>query len=611
MKQFKSCLLQNTYAWFISNKSLHFTKDEFIGVCILALYILFPVQNACADVKLQYSATDSAFFRRDDVKRFATAAEAEIYAIPKFITEDHRTCKWDARNYIYKDCANCVGTHAVTTLWTVVGPIHCPIQTYYGISHRITHWECDSVSYFDNTTAKCVVGTDPNPECPFNQQNETADANGNGVLDCPLLFNKPKNLGFCLSCTIKKLINSVLGNPVNIGTGNKFQVETDYQSPVQGGLSYRRYYNSFGDDAGLATRYGNGWTADYWQRIVPVSSTEMEIQRPDGKHLRFKLNNGVWTPDADVVMRLHELTDSQGNRTGWRLTLADDTVEEYDSDNVNVGRPIAITTRSGRTTTLEYNLTAAQGGDDIPTSLDRVTDAYGRSLSFHYDTNAHLVSVTDPAGNDIRYTRDASGNLTSVIYPDATPADPNDNPERIYHYEDTNFPHALTGITDADGNRFASWTYDSYGRAISSEHAGGAGRIDIVYHSDATATVTDAGGASSTYTFTSPLGVVKPAQITGDPCSDCGSAQSVTYDANGYPASATDLNGNVTNYVYNSRGLETSRTEAVGTPQERTITTTWHPDFRLPLTITEPGKVTAFTYDSQGNLLERKEEVAP
>ena len=37
----------------------------------------------------------------------------------------------------------------------------------------------------------------------------------------------------------------------------------------------------------------------------------------------------------------------------------------------------------------------------------------------------------------------------------------------------------LTGITDGNGVRYASWTYDDKGWVISSEHAGGFERVDI------------------------------------------------------------------------------------------------------------------------------------
>jgi RHS repeat-associated protein len=48
-----------------------------------------------------------------------------------------------------------------------------------------------------------------------------------------------------------------------------------------------------------------------------------------------------------------------------------------------------------------------------------------------------------------------------------------------------------------------------------------------------------------------------------------------------------------------------SRTEAAGTPDARTIATTWHASLNLPVTVTEPTRTSTNTYDSSGNLLTR------
>src|SRR6185437_3067938 len=78
-------------------------------------------------------------------------------------------------------------------------------------------------------------------------------------------------------------------------------------------------------------------------------------------------------------------------------------------------------------------------------------------------------------------------------------------------------------------------------------------------------------------------------------------------DANGYVASRTDENGNVTLYQNDPRGLVLSKTEAAGTPQQRVTSFTWLPNFHLPAQIVEPGRTTGFTYDASGNLLTRTE----
>jgi hypothetical protein len=32
----------------------------------------------------------------------------------------------------------------------------------------------------------------------------------------------------------------------------------------------------------------------------------------------------------------------------------------------------------------------------------------------------------------------------------------------VYHYEDQRFPHHLTGLTDENGGRFATWAYPNF-----------------------------------------------------------------------------------------------------------------------------------------------------
>ncbi len=207
-----------------------------------------------------------------------------------------------------------------------------------------------------------------------------------------------------------------------------------------------------------------------------------------------------------------------------------------------------------------------------------------------------------------RYGYGGEGHLVTVTYPDATPADDSDNPVRAYGYDDPDFPHALTGIIDANGERFATWVYDGEGRAVLSEHAGGADRVVLEYDPDGTTTITNALGQSQTIAFTSLHGLTRPTTVTGGPCDICGGlvAQS-SYTGEGFLGSKTDFNGNTTAYAHNGRGLEIHRTEALGTPQERIITTEWHPEFRLPTLVTGQGRDTTYAYDDAGRLLVRTE----
>ena len=130
-------------------------------------------------------------------------------------------------------------------------------------------------------------------------------------------------------------------------------------------------------------------------------------------------------------------------------------------------------------------------------------------------------------------------------------------------------------------------------------------KVTIDYNPDGSSIVTDARGNSHTISFTTQYDTVKPSNMNNSACSTCGAGVSYSYDANGFVARLTDFNGNVTTYQRNARGLETSRTEAHGTPEARTIATTWHDMWRLPLRVVEPERTTDFTYDGHGNLLRK------
>ena len=345
------------------------------------------------------------------------------------------------------------------------------------------------------------------------------------------------------------------------------------------------------------------------------------IIRGGGKAYTFKLVSGAWASDADINGQLTSQLNAAGGITEWTYTTEDMEVEHYNP----VGQLISITDRAGQTTTLSYSdgsATLPNGGyvldaTGAPTTailpagrLIRITDAYQHSINLGYDASSHIVKMTDPAGGIYGYAYDVNNNLVSVTYPD--------NKTKQYLYENATYPHALTGITDENGNRFATYAYDSNGRAISTEHAGGAERAALTYNTGST-DITDAIGTVRTQTYQVVQGVLKVGGTTQPGGSGCGaSASNMTYDTNGNIASRTDFNGNLTTYVYDlARNLETSRTEGLTTAgaktaATRTINTTWNATYRLPASITEQDtsgasavtlRTTSFTYDPSGNLL--------
>lgn len=176
-----------------------------------------------------------------------------------------------------------------------------------------------------------------------------------------------------------------------------------------------------------------------------------------------------------------------------------------------------------------------------------------------------------------------------------------------YHYEDTNAINrfALTGITDENGHRYATWAYDATtGRALSSQHAGGAELTTIAYdYVNNTRTVTNALSKQAIYNLARYQGVFRISSVDGQASTHCpASTVTFAYDSNGFVQQTTSSEGRVNTYVHSAIGQETSRTEGAGSPVARTVATTWNATWHEPDQITEPGGRINFTYDSSGRL---------
>ena len=406
------------------------------------------------------------------------------------------------------------------------------------------------------------------------------------------------------------------GNPINIGNGNKYLEETDYSDGFTNTLSFRRSYNS--GYVGGDSIVGASWQHGFSLRVVEQSSLAVALVRADGKTHSFSNTRGSWEAEADTPGFLVELKDADKQRSGWHYVAAG-IQETYDSR----GRLIAATDRASRTRTLAYDAAVGDGGDGDPDTLDFVADDLGRRLVFIHDAQKRIATVIDPWGSEWTCGYDSAGNLVSVVYPDGR--------SRTYHYNEAdhtggaNLPHALTGITDENGDRYATYRYGEDGKAVATSHAHDANAYELTYHSDGSTTVIDPLGASRTYTFADVHGVPKSTGQSQPGGSGCGPASTaITYDDNGNVASRSDFNGNTTCYEYDSRrNLEIARLEgmAAGTAcpanllghtpapnsAERIVRTEWGTGYLVsrPTRITEPGRETTFSYDSYGNLTKR------
>ena len=445
--------------------------------------------------------------------------------------------------------------------------------------------------YFNVVDIKftCDAGTSPGAggECTWSCPVGQSYVNG--------LCQNTKNKG-------KPDCSKCVGDPINAGTGNHYEEETIFQGVGSFPLRFSWYYNSDGLPQ-AAVGANKIWRHYYDRRLwVGVTSDNQylySVERPDGRVVQFISYGGSFRPrDADVADQLIALSPS-----GWQyIQASDETVETYTANgNQTAGTLTSIRNRDGMTQTLSYIPATAEFHPLVPDLLTAVTDDYGHQLKFNYDTANRLIQITDPSNAVYQFViDDTSGNLSTITFPDTK--------VRTYLYNEaaftsnTNQPYALTGILDENGNRYATWNYDSQGRAISSEHAGGVDKYSVSY-SASQSSVTDPLNTARNYNFVSVQNVVK-SSATSKCQSGCTSSVSRSYDANGNLTSFTDYNGNTTTYVYDlTRNLELSRTEASGTPQARTITTAYLSNYRLPSQIDEPGRRTTVSYDNSGNLL--------
>jgi RHS repeat-associated protein len=384
------------------------------------------------------------------------------------------------------------------------------------------------------------------------------------------------------------------GNPIDIASGNKFQTATDYRTAGSNVLEFTRYYNSL-SVAGpqtFASALGVGWRSTFDRAIRIVSAASVAVERPSGRVLTFSASGAGWRSQSDIDLQLSQ-AGSQ-----WTLIDGADTEETYVAVSATQAVLTSIRYRNGYTQTLHY---------DASNRLTAVADSFGRTLTLGYNAS-RLEALTTPDGTTTTFGYETSPGATApdrlASVTDGTGA------TQTYEYEDPDLPVALTGIVDEKSNRFATWAYDgATGRAVLSEHAGGAERTTVSYDDAAlTRTVTNALGQQEIYRFTLVQGVPRLSRVDrlATP-TVAGASRVFTYDINGFLASRTDWNGIATTFVNDVRGLPTTIKEASGTSAARVTSIVYDALLHVPTQITQPGITTTLSYDEDGNLLNRTE----
>ncbi len=409
------------------------------------------------------------------------------------------------------------------------------------------------------------------------------------------------------------------GKPISLLSGMEtFSPSTDL---TLGNLFSIRVTRSYNSKTTYDSPLGYGWAINYDKRLYIYADNSATVRRECGGKMHFTWNSvtGLYTSTAGATGELMQNADGT-----YTYTDKYGGTEKYDSQ----GRLMSMADAKGNSLVFFYRaatrdflwgLLPANVDQNTPVivaydyHLSRIEErdasgnATGASVDLQYDTSTgRLTGLSDSTGRTVSYNHDSIGNLTSVAGPAGNSA---------YGYTDPTRNHLLTSIDEGQGPYIN--TYDSTGKVVKQTH--GTGEIDFSY--------------IIPYQQTTMTTLIK--DMSGNLLNT--QTRAVQFDTNGMPVQVTDTFGNVTTYVrdnntrilqeihtdittgisttlinsYDSKGNVLSRTEAAGTPQEKTTTYTYEPNFSLVTTetvtsVVDPGniRVTTKTYDeTNGNLL--------
>lgn len=509
-----------------------------------------------------------------------------------------------------QDISNAISSQSpgCDTYQNPIPPYDWTVQLYTGNGYEV--YTTPNISATQYYQSNC---TQPTPRTYYGQRNRP--------LSCPPAWinslstpttNYPE--GFCWRPAVGQP-NETVGEPIDPALGNEMDQEVDYSGGTASPLRFIRTYNYAGAIVGPGNALGavgQGWTHSYESRLWFYAGGAIRALRPDGDHRVFTLVNGQYQEFGTAVDQLLAL-QSGGTTSGWELIDANDTEEFYDTS----GNLLSISYRGGASVSMTYSTSATPATiAPYPGLLITVSDNFGHQLNFTYNGYGQIATMTDPGGAVYTYSYSPSyfasqWLINSVEYPDTS--------SRQYVYNEaantgnTNTPYALTGIIDENGSRYATIGYSS-GQAYTSQLAGGVDQYSIgeylisgyAYGGEYDGEiVTDPLGTQRRYRYQEQSNGVTKLLLISPGCPECSDpGADFSYDANGNIATEYDNKGNETVYSYDlTRNLETSRTEAYGTAQARTITTQWDPNWRQPDLVTESNHTTGYTYDSMGNVL--------
>ena len=353
--------------------------------------------------------------------------------------------------------------------------------------------------------------------------------------------------------------------------------------------------------------FGNKWQFNYASTLVVDTGGQVNIFMPDGRNDIYSPDgSGGYTRPLGVFNTLTKLAENH-----FSLRFPDDTVFEYDIPaGTSSLQPflVKITDPYGQSLTFGYNsdvklatITDAIGQVttiDYTDTLVTVSDPFGRQALFEIDASGNLTKITDMGGYWTGLTYDQAVYLTSLGNSRGTwafyiePADGivnNSNPYpppggemwQNYRVSVTN-PQGGKEEYQYDGFDYHSWYvspkyYQPYQDINANNFGSEVPKIEYFF--------TTVGGKEKFYSITNPDGGIT--HFTYDPVT-------------GRKKSVEDSHGHTVLYTYNAMGRVKTTTDA----KQKTTTMVYDPNNNIDLKEIEiPGLGTQFMeYDAFHNL---------
>lgn len=436
------------------------------------------------------------------------------------------------------------------------------------------------------------------------------------------------------------------GNPINIGSGNKFQ---KFSVELNKDISFDIFYNSYrtfnsGEGWHRISRNMLGarsWFANIEAHISPIQYVgiwpnfenyyKVAIARPDGRVIDYVkyISSGIygeWTrvdPWKNKKSRLvrvgstWEFYPESGQKEVYRLTDFTPVDPNYYHSEQKI--PVLSKAYKSDGTYVDHtgfnndtwiNGLGYLGRDNF--ALDYVSVAYVVNGQVYYRKRLSKIRDLKDTTREWEFEYTNHEALEYITYPDET--------QTQFHYDKNHSKSDafLIGITDRRGIRYSTYTYDGHGFAAESELADGVNKVTVslqfsIGGDSFTRNVNDSFGRTTVYEIEKRQGhIYKVKEVTGPGCGTCTNGNSsYEYGDNNNVIEKT-VDGVTSTYSIvtsqeKRRGQYSSMTIAPGTPKEKVLYFTWDNTFhKKPKTITESSvygssnKVTTYTYGSNG-----------